>query len=169
MLSKSLLEKLNHQINLEHYSANLYLQMSSWCLAQGLAGCGAFLRAHSNEEQDHMFRLFDYVNETGSKASVEGIEAPPSEFGSLMELLEAIYEHECKITQEINKLVKAALEEGDFSTFNFLQWYVAEQHEEENLFASILDKARIIGTEGRGLFLIDQEIGKLKGDAGIGP
>ena len=76
-------------------------------------------------------------------------------------MFEKIYEHECHITQEINSLVDAALAEKDYSTFNFLQWYVAEQHEEERLFKSILDKIRIIGTEGRGLYHFDQQMSQL--------
>jgi ferritin len=161
MLSPTILAKLNKQINLEYYSANIYLQMSSWCIAQGLEGTGSFLRQHAEEEKGHMYRLFDYVNETGSMAVLGSIDAPRTEYTSIIDLLSAIYKHELSVTKDINNLVAAALEEKDFSTFNFLQWYVSEQHEEEHLFHSILDKATIIGTEGRGLFLLDKEIKKM--------
>jgi len=161
MLSQTILEKLNKQINLEFYSSNLYLQMSAWCLSKGMDGCGEFLRQHAEEEKMHMYRLFDYVNETGAMAMLGSITAPKTEWASVIDLFQSIYDHECAITKEINKLMAAALSENDYSTANFLQWYVAEQHEEEHLFSSILEKANMIGTEGRGLFMLDREIQKM--------
>lgn len=161
MLSKHLIDHLNHQINLEFYSANLYLQMSAWASFKGLDGCAAFLRAHADEEMAHMQRLFTYVNETGALAKLGTIEAPPTDFESIAQVFETIYQHECDITGKINQLVDAAFAEKDYSTFNFLQWYVAEQHEEERLFKSILDKIEIIGIEGRGLYHFDRVIGQL--------
>lgn len=161
MLSERLVKCLNEQINLEFYSSNLYLQMSSWCDANGYEGCATFLRKHATEEQGHMNRLFDYVNETGAMAIIGQIDAPPIEFNSLAEVFELTYQHECHITKCINELVNVSFEEKDFSTFNFLQWYVSEQHEEEHLFNSILDKVKLIGTEGKALFFLDQEIGRM--------
>lgn len=161
MLSDKLINHLNQQINLEFYSANLYLQMSAWADFKGLDGCAEFLRDHASEEKGHMQRLFTYVNETGALAKLGAIEAPSTDYESVAVVFEKIYEHECHITQEINSLVDAALAEKDYSTFNFLQWYVAEQHEEERLFKSILDKIRIIGTEGRGLYHFDQQMSQL--------
>ena len=161
MLSEKLAGRLNRQINLEFYSSNLYLQMRSWCDANSLDGCARFLQQHADEEMQHMHRLFNYVNESGSMALIGAIQEPKSDYQSILEVFEATYEHECLITSEINKLVKAAYEEPDFSTFNFLQWYVAEQHEEEHLFNTILDKIKMIGIEGKGLYFIDQEIGAM--------
>lgn len=168
MLSQELVERLNRQINLEHYSANIYLQMSSWCESKGLEGCAAFLKQHAAEEMSHMHRLFNYVNETGAMVTIDTIEAPQSDFQSIADVFHATYDHECEVTRSINALVDHALGEKDYSTFNFLQWYVAEQHEEEHLFKSILDKIEIIRTEGHGLFLIDKEIGSMAQGRGSG-
>ena len=151
MLSKALVEHLNKQINLEFYSSNMYLQMSSWCEYKGLEGCANFLQLHAQEEMQHMQRLFTYVNETGAMAILGQIKAPPTEFKSVKDVFKQTYEHECFVTKKINKLADAAMNEKDYSTFNFLQWYVAEQHEEEKLFKSILDRIEIIGTGGQGL------------------
>lgn len=161
MLSQSMLDALNEQLNLEFYSSNLYLQMSAWCEYKGLEGCAEFLRAHAAEELEHMQRLFTYVNETGGLAIIGQIDAPPAEFKSVRDVFEQTLEHEILITKCINKLAKLAQDEGDFSTFNFLQWYVAEQHEEEKLFKGLLDKIDMIGTEASGLFFIDKEVEKL--------
>lgn len=161
MLSKVLTKALNEQINLEFYSSNLYLQMSSWCIQHGLDGCGNFFRQHADEERMHMQKLFDYVNETGSYAVIGSIKNVPTNFDSVIDIFEETYTHEQYITKQINSLVSIAFKEADFSTFNFLQWYVAEQHEEEQLFKAILDKVELIGTKGNGLFFIDKEIEKM--------
>ena len=165
MLAKTMIDKLNEQINLENYSSNLYLQMSTWCNNKGLEGCVAFLSKHAQEEREHAERLFNYVNETGAMVVLGKIDAPPTEFESVADVFKKTYDHECLVTQKINELVDTALSEKDYSTFNFLQWYVAEQHEEEKLFKSILDKIENTGIDGMGLFHLDREIGRMAGDS----
>lgn len=161
MLSNTMIERLNQQINLEHYSSNLYLQMSAWCDHHGFVGSAAFLKKHAAEEMEHMHRLFQYVSETGALPLVGALEAPPAQYKSLAEVFKQTYEHEQTVTRSINALVAAALAEQDFSTFQFLQWYVSEQHEEEHLFKGILDKIDVIGLDGRGIYFLDEEIRKL--------
>ncbi len=161
MLSKKIIEKLNEQINLEMYSSNVYLAMSSWCAYHGLNGSAKFLKTHSQEELSHAYKLFDYMSEAGSLAEINKIEKPNMTFKTLQEVFETTYKHELMVSKSIFELVDFALNEKDYSTFNFLQWYVSEQHEEEKLFKEILDKIEIIGLEGRGLFMIDKEIGFL--------
>ena len=161
MLSPTMITKLNAQINLEFYSSNLYLQMASWCENKGLDGCTAFLRHHAREEMEHMQKLFDYVNETGAMAVLGAIEAPPCEFESVQDIFQQTLEHEYLVTKKINELADTAFSEKDFSSFNFLQWYVAEQHEEEKLFKSIIDKIEMIGLEHKGLYFIDKEVAKI--------
>lgn len=109
----------------------------------------------------HMQRLITYLQETGALAILGEMSAPPSEFESLTMMFEKIYAHEQFITGKINNLVHQANTELDYATLQFLQWYVAEQHEEEFLFQSILDKIKLIGTEGQGVFFIDREVGNI--------
>ena len=163
MLSDKMMNSLNEQIALEHYSANLYLAMSSWCSFKGYDASADFLYKHSEEEMEHMKKLFRYICETGGLAEVREIEKPTAEFDSLVDVFQKTFEHEKLVTKAINNLAHVAITEGDYSTFNFLQWYVAEQHEEERLFQAVLNKIEVIGPAGKGIFLIDQEIGKLAG------
>ncbi len=165
MLSPSMAEKLSSQITLELFSSNLYLQMSAWCTDKGLEGCAGFMRAHAEEEREHMQRLFDYIHETGAVATISAIEAPRSDYADVAELFSHALSHEQQVTEAVNALVAHAFEERDFATFNFLQWYVTEQHEEENAFKTIVDKATLIGMEGRGAYLFDTEVAKLADDA----
>ncbi len=169
MLSEKILKLLTEQISHEYYSANLYLAMSSWCGYKGLRGSAGFLQKHSDEELGHMRRLFSYVADTGAQAIVPEVRKPAHEFDSIRAVFKLTLEHEVFITRKINELVSACMEERDYSTFNFLQWYVGEQHEEERLFRSILDLIELIGTDGRGLYLLDKEIGKFLKKAPTAP
>lgn len=161
MLNEKMVQKLNEQVNLEMYSSNIYLAMSAWCATKGFNGAAAFLKEHSKEELSHAYKLFDYINETGANAIIKAIDAPSNEYESLKDVFQKTYEHELKVSKSIFELVDFAFEEKDYSTFNFLQWYVSEQHEEEKLFKEVLDKIDIIGMDGRGLYMIDREIGAL--------
>lgn len=160
MLSTKIQTALNQQISEEDYAAHYYLAMASWCDKSGLPGSAKFLYVHAEQEKQHMMKLFRYVNEAGGHALVHAVKEPPAKFKSISNVFELTLEHERHVTKSINTLVDLCLREKDYSTFNFLQWYVAEQHEEERLLNSILDIIRIAGVEGRGLFLIDKEIEK---------
>ncbi|MGR6981500.1 non-heme ferritin [Testudinibacter sp. P27/CKL/0425] len=162
MLDKKVINKLNEQINLEFYSSNLYLQMSAWCSQKGFEGAAQFLLRHADEEMQHMQKLFQYLNDTGIMPVLGELDAPQTEFGSLKEVFELTLEHEKMITQKINKLVEVTFECGDQSSFNFLQWYVAEQHEEEKLFNGIIDKFNLLGDSGLSLYFIDKELATLQ-------
>lgn len=161
MLSKTMIDKLNEQINLEFFSSNLYLQMSAWCEDKGFEGAAEFLRDHADEEMQHMRRLFTYVSEAGGLPLIGQIEAPDHSFESLADIFAKTYEHEQLVTRSINDLAHTAFSTQDYSTFNFLQWYVAEQHEEEKLFKSVLDKLTLVGDSGQGLYMIDKELAQL--------
>ncbi|WP_054180696.1 non-heme ferritin [Trabulsiella odontotermitis] len=161
MLKSEMIEQLNEQMNLELYSSLLYQQMSAWCSYHSFEGAAAFLRRHAQEEMTHMQRLFDYLTDTGSLPRISAIQSPFEEYSSLAELFRKTYEHEQLITQKINELAHAAMTCQDYPTFNFLQWYVAEQHEEEKLFKSVIDKLSLVGQSGEGLYFIDKELSTL--------
>lgn len=158
MLSKEVVQKLNEQVVKEMYAANLYLSMSSWCYANRLDGAGKFLFDHAAEESDHAKKLIVYLNETDSKVELAEIKKPDCEFQSLLDVFEKTYKHEQEVTKSINELVDLTLTTKDFATFNFLQWYVSEQHEEEALFRGIVDKIKLAGKDGTGIYLADQYI-----------
>lgn len=170
MLTKEQQKLLNDQITMELYSSVFYMSMSSWCHFNGLEGCGSFFDLQAKEEQMHMQKLVDYVSETGGQPIYGSLEAPPHEFESLIAVFKQTLDHERMITRSINNLVDTFLKDKDFATFNFLQWYVAEQHEEEHQFMTILDKIELIGTDKKSLYWVDQEIASIaKNKASAGP
>ncbi len=162
MHSDAMLKLLNRQVDLEIFSSNQYRQMSAWCEMKGLLGCAAFLKAQAEEELDHMRKLWDFINETSGPARMGALEAPKADFESVIEVFESGLAHEKKVTAAINEMVELALSEKDYATFNFLQWYVTEQVEEEALFQTILERMHLIGAEDRGLYFIDQEITQMR-------
>ena len=161
MLKSEMVAKLNQQINLEFFSSNLYLQMSAWCEDKGFEGAAEFMRIHADEEMEHMKRLFTYVSETGAVPIIGTIEAPKDKYDSLGDVFRETYEHEQIVTEAINGLAHTAFTTQDYSTFNFLQWYVSEQHEEMKLFKGILDKIELVGEDGKALFFIDKDLAEL--------
>ncbi|OUS16392.1 ferritin [Gammaproteobacteria bacterium 50_400_T64] len=161
MLSDDLTIKLNSQINSEASSVVLYMQMSAWCSSKGYDGCADFFRLQADEEKMHLERLFDYMLETGALPQLGQIDAPQTTWKDVRELFSVTLEHELQISHDISTLVEVALAEKDFSTHNFLQWYVAEQHEEEHKFRTLLDRIDLITAEGHGLYTIDREVSRL--------
>jgi ferritin len=158
MLTKSILEALNKQIRIEAESSQIYLSMACWAEVQGLEGVAQFMYAQSDEERTHMLKLVKYVNERGGHSEITDLKAPKTKFGTFKEMFEELYQHELFVSNSINELVHITLGERDYSTHNFLQWYVAEQIEEEAQAKTILDKINLIGEDRGGLYLFDRDI-----------
>ncbi len=158
MLSKNIETALNKQIRIEAESSQVYLSMACWAEIQGLEGVAQFMYAQSDEERMHMLKLVKYVNERGGHAMVTDLKAPKTSFGTMKEMFEELYAHELFVSNSINELVHVTFEEKDYATHNFLQWYVAEQIEEEAQAKTILDKINLIGDDKGGLYLFDRDI-----------
>lgn len=161
MLSKKMESALNDQIARESAAEQLYLAMASWCETNKLPGVASFFYRQSQEERQHMLKLIRYVNKTDGVAVISGSKTPPQTFKSLMDTMERALDSERGVSKAINGLVETALAIKDYSTFNFLQWYVAEQHEEEGLFTDVIDMIKLFGKDEKGLFWLDREIPKV--------
>jgi ferritin len=162
MLSEKIQTALNEQIKVEASSSQFYLAMAVWAEVNGLSGVAKFLYAHSDEERQHMLKLITYINERGGRAVVPQLEKPPENFKSVYEIFQSLFDHEVKVTAEINSVVGLCLDEKDYTTHNFMQWYVAEQIEEEALAADLLDKLKLIGEDKGGMFLFDRELQSMR-------
>ena len=160
MVSKRVEEALNKQISLEGNSSQFYLSMASWAESQGYNGTAEFLYRQTDEERQHMLKLIRYVNERGGTAIIPHIDAPPVNFEGLEKVFEMLLQHEVKVTAAVNDVVHICLEEKDYTTHNFMQWYVAEQLEEEALARTILDRLSMIGNDKGGLYLFDRDLSK---------
>jgi ferritin len=157
-MNKVVEKALNEQIEKEASSSQFYLAMASWAENHGLNGTSKFLYTHSDEERFHMLKLVKFVNERGGTAEIPGLSKPPTEFKSLTNVFELLLEHELMVTESINNLVDICLTQKDYTTHNFVQWYVSEQLEEEALARTILDKIKLIGEDKGGLYLFDRDL-----------
>ncbi|MBL4705996.1 MAG: ferritin [Flavobacteriales bacterium] len=161
MLNEKVERVLNAQVKLEAESSQFYLAMASWAETEGFKGTAKFLYMHSDEERLHMLKLVKFINERGGRAHIPELEAPPSTFDSITEIFKSLLQHEIHVTDKINNIVDVCLTEKDYTTHNFIQWYVAEQLEEEALARDIMDKLQMIGNEKAGLYLFDRDLDQL--------
>ena len=157
-MNQNVEKALNEQIRKEEYSSRLYLAMAIWCEANGYPGAATFLYEHAEEERMHMLKLVHYINDRGGHAKLLDFEVPPLNYTSVLKIFSEILKHEKYITESINNLYQVTVDEKDYTTANFLQWYITEQVEEESLFSTILDKIKLIGNDKAGMFHIDKEL-----------
>lgn len=159
MINKNVEKALNEQIKKEEFSSRLYLAMAIWCEVNGYPGAAAFLYKHTEEERMHQLKLVHYVNDRGGKACLMDLKKPTGDYSSLLDLFKKVMVHEEFITQSINDLYGLTVTEKDYTTGNFLQWYITEQIEEESTFRNILDKISLVGDDKSGMFHIDKDLG----------
>jgi ferritin len=159
MLSDKVQKALNDQLNAELYSSYLYLSMAAYFQANDLAGMASWMRIQAQEELMHVGKYYDYINDRHGRVLLGKVDAPPTEWSTPLEVFEEGLKHERFVTSLIGKLVDLAIEERDHSTHNFLQWFVAEQVEEEATAAEIVGQLRIIKDNAGGLYMLDRELG----------
>ena len=159
MISERMQNALMDQVNAEMYSSYLYLSMASDLDSKGLGGFALWMKTQAQEELYHGMKLYDFVIERGGRAILKPIEGPQTEWTSPLAIFEGAYAHELKVTGLINDLMNMAIEEKDHATTNFLQWFVKEQVEEEASADKVVQKLKLIGDGGNGLFMLDKEMG----------
>ena len=158
MISKRMETELNEQVNKEFYSAYMYLSMAAYCSTLGLPGFSHWMRLQYEEENMHVTKMYDYILDQGGEVHLKPIAEPPKEYGTPLEIFEQTLEHEQFVTRSIHNLMSLAIEESDYATQTFLQWYVTEQVEEEANVQDILNPLRMVGNDKGGLMMIDQQL-----------
>ncbi|MBN2681556.1 MAG: ferritin [Bacteroidales bacterium] len=162
MLKPNIEKILNEQIEKEGYSSNLYLAMGTWAEANGLPGVAQWLYAQSEEERMHMLKFIGYIAERGGHAIIPAFKKPPVEYADIYKLFDEVLKHEQYITESINDIVGLTLDEKDFSTNNWIQWFVTEQIEEEASVSGIIDKLNLMGKGNNNLYMFDRDIMSLR-------
>ncbi len=160
MFSDNIQNAINRQINAELYSSYLYVAMGMYFESVDMSGAAKWMNSQAQEELVHADKFMKYVNERGGRVILDAIGKPPVEWKSVLDTFEAALDHERKVSSMINDLVTLARTENDHMTDNFLQWYVAEQVEEEASAGEVVRKLKLIGDSGGGRFMIDNELGQ---------
>lgn len=166
-LSDTLRSGLNEQMTKEASASQTYLAYASWAAGEGYDGIANFLFRHSQEERNHMMKILEYIIERGAKVTVEAVPKPTPLPTSVQDCFEKVFEQEVDNTKGIYKLVKMSFTEEDWATWNFMQWFVKEQTEEETMALELLDKIKIAGgvnATGSALYSLDRDIEKRPDD-----
>lgn len=161
MISEKLQNAINDQITAEMWSSNLYLSMSFYLQSEGFDGFANWMKKQSQEELQHAYDLADYIAKRGGKAKVDKIDVVPQGWGSVLEVFEHVYKHECHVSHLINTLVNVASEEKDKASQDFLWGYVREQVEEEATAQSLVEKLKRCG-DGAGILYMNDQLGQRK-------
>ena len=155
MISEGMASALNDQINAELYSAYLYMAMSAYTASEGLAGAANWFRVQAQEEMAHVDKFAEYIQDQDRRVILMAIDEPPADYEGLGGALRLTLEHERKVTARVSALVEKAVEEHDRASEIFLQWFVSEQVEEEKSAKDLIDKLKLAGEAGPGMFMLD--------------
>lgn len=159
MLSKTLEEALNEQLNKEYYSAYLYLSMASYFETANLLGMASWMRMQYEEEVMHAIKIFDMIIDMEGRVTLTQVEGPPTEFDSAINVFERTLEHERNVTKMINGIYALAQKENDYAVQSALQWFIDEQVEEEKSVLEIVNQLKMIGDETTPLLMLDNKLG----------
>lgn len=160
MLSESLLDALNDQVNFEFYSSYTYLAMASYAESVDLSGVANFFRVQAKEELAHAMKFYDYIFQKGGTVKLDAIEKPKADYNNIIEVFETGFEHEQLVTSKIYNLTDIATVEREHATISLLKWFIDEQVEEENNFQTILKKVRRLEGNPTGMYMLDDELAK---------
>jgi ferritin len=169
MIKEAVEKAIINQIKNEEHSSRLYLSMASWCQVNGYPGAAAFLFKQTDEERMHQLKFVHYLNDRNGYSKLLALDNPTAEYKSLLDVFEKVMIHEEFITASINDLYEVALNNKDYTTGNYLQWFINEQIEEERTMHGILDKMKLAGNEAGGLFHIDKELDALAAAKVVAP
>ena len=157
-MKKEMIKALNEQIAMERAASRTYLSLAIWAEIEGYAGAASFWYAQSEEEYGHMMKIIKFVIEAGGKPVVGDTDEPNPEVKSFKEMFTFGLQAEKNVTKSIHEKTELAMKLKDFVTFNFLQWFVTEQLEEENTMQTILDKIKLIEKHGGSIYMFDKEL-----------
>ena len=161
-LTEDIEKALNEQIKMEAEASAMYLAMSSWCDRNGYDFSAGYFKNQSDEEREHMLRLFKYVSDMGGRAISPDVTGVQVEFESFRSVFEQALQQEIAVTQSFNRMADKCQKAKDYVTFTFLQWFLKEQIEEEYVARRALELFEIIGEEGTGRYEIDKRVPKVK-------
>jgi len=168
MMSQTVLDAINKQINSELAASYAYLAMSAWCEQRGFTGSARWLRLQSQEEHTHAMRLFDFMLARNAKLDLKGLEQPRSDYRSLAEVFETAFEQEKAVSGQIEAIYELVFREKAYPAVVQLEWFLNEQVEEEKSCREIVTKLRMIGEDASGQLEIDRELGSRVPAAGGG-
>jgi len=163
MLTAPMQDAFNEQIKNEFYSAYIYLSMAAYFDDANLPGMAGWMRVQAREEAVHAIKIFDHLLDRGARVKLRAIPQPPVDFASPRDVFDQAYKHEQAVTQAIHDLYEKAVQEKDFASSVFLDWFVKEQVEEEKAALVIAEHLKMVAEDRPGLLMLDRELGQRRG------
>ena len=157
-MNEKIEKMINDQMNFEFYSAYIYMAMAAYCDSIDLQGFAHWLKVQVQEEMYHAFKMYNYLLDRNGRPFFQQVEAPNKEWKSVKDVFENALKHEKIVTDRINKIMTAAMQESDHATMSFYNWFVTEQVEEEKNPDMIIKKLNLINNSTDGLFMLDKEL-----------
>ena len=158
-MDKKLLKVMNEQINKEMFSSYLYLAMAVYLESKTLVGASRWMQLQAKEEMEHAMKIFHYLIERGCEVELDAIAKPSMNYSSVKDVFQKVLKHEQFVTASINKLYETALSVNDNAAGIFLQWFVAEQVEEESHAAEILGQLEYVKEDSAAILMLDKALG----------
>ncbi len=170
MLSPTMQDAFNDQIRNEFFSAYVYLSMAAWFDDRNLPGMALWMRVQAREESLHAMKIFEHLLDRNARVKLRAISQPPVDFASPLDVFEQALKHEMAVTASIHNIYAQAVQEKDFASSVFLDWFVKEQVEEERQGALAVERLKMVGDDRPGLLMLDREMGQRQpgGEAGTG-
>ncbi len=160
MINKNIQDALNDQLTFEIYSAYTYKAMAAYFANKDLSGMENFFNIQTKEELTHAEKIYKYISDSGARVRYGQIDEPRFDYSTPLEAFEVALKHEQVVTARMGRHSDLAIAESDHATRIFLEWFVTEQVEEEASFSAIIAKLKLIGDDGQGLLMLDQELGQ---------
>lgn len=160
MINKAMQDAINEQINKELFSSYLYLSMAAWFEDRNLPGFAHWMRLQEGEEREHAMKLYEHILDRGGRVELKAIAAPKAEWASPLQAFEEAAAHEAFISASITSLYEAAVAEKDYPAQIMLQWFIAEQVEEEKNAAEIVSWLKMVEAREGAVMQVDHRLGK---------
>lgn len=157
-MNKQMLDALNEHLNFEMNSAYLYLSMSAYFESTNLPGHAHWMNVQYQEEMIHTMKFYRYIFDRGGRVILGQVDTPQAEWSSSLNVFESSLKHEKMITERINNLAGLSLKLNDFTTHNFLQWFLNEQVEEEVSFSTMVHNQKMVQDSNHGLYVLDKDL-----------
>ena len=167
MPSDAFVEKLNEQIGHEFAAHQQYIAIAVYYDAETLPRLAAFFYAQALEERNHALMMIQYLLDAGVEAPIPGVEGPLTSFGDVVEPVALALAQERRVSEQINGLAGIARSEDDYTSEQFMQWFIKEQIEE---IATMSDLLRVVERARENPLLAEEYLAREQlGDEGADP
>lgn len=153
IISAKLAGALNEQVGHEYGASLQYVSIASYFEQQKLKLLAKLFFEQSDEEKMHALKLVHYLLDTQAGVQIPSIPAPKPTFASAEEAVGAALKWEKDVTAQITGLMQIAVDDNDYMSQSFLQWFIDEQLEEITKMDQLLSVVQRAGE--RNLLMVE--------------